>query len=62
MLLIILMERKLLEHFTKKNTKKNQNKFRIEQLVKKKDNKLYNKWKGYNNLFNNWINKKDINE
>ena len=29
----------------------------------RKGNKLYIKWKGYNNLFNNWINKKDsINE
>ena len=29
----------------------------------RKGNKLYIKWKGYNNLFNSWINKKDsINE
>ena len=27
---------------------------------KKKGDKLYVKWKGYNNSFNNWIDKKDI--
>ena len=26
----------------------------------KKGDKLYVKWKGYNNFFNSWINKKDI--
>ena len=25
-----------------------------------KGNKLYVKWKGYNNSFNNWIDKKDL--
>ena len=34
--------------------------FRIEKVIKKKDDKLYVKWKGYNNSFNNWIDKKDI--
>ena len=28
--------------------------------MKKKGGKLYAKWKGYNNLFNSWIDKKDI--
>ena len=43
--------------------KKNQKEFRIEKLIKRKGNKLYVKWRGYNNLFNNWIDKKDsINE
>ena len=27
---------------------------------KKKGDKLYVKWKGYNNSFNSWIDKKDI--
>ena len=35
----------------------NQKEFRIEKILKKGD-KLYVKWKGYDNLFNSWINKK----
>ena len=30
----------------------NQQEFRIEKVIKKKGNKLYVKWKGYNNSFN----------
>ena len=37
-----------------------QNEFRIEKIIKRKGNKLYVKWKGYNNSFNSWIDKKDI--
>ena len=33
---------------------------RIEKVIKKKGDKLYVKWKGYNNSFNSWIDKKDI--
>ena len=40
--------------------KTNQKEFRIEKVIKKKGNKLYVKWKGYNNAFNSWIDKKDI--
>ena len=29
-----------------------QNKFRIERVIQKKGDKLYVKWKGYNNPFN----------
>ena len=36
----------------------NQKEFRIEKLIKRKGNKLYVKWKGYNNSFNSWIDKK----
>ena len=58
---------KLLELFTKKNGKNNNNKkktnqreFRIEKVIKRRGDKLYLKWKGYNNSqFNNWIDKKD---
>ena len=28
--------------------------------VKRKGDKLYVKWKGYNNSFNNWIDEKDL--
>ena len=38
----------------------NQKEFRIEKVLKKKGDKLYVKWKGYNNSFNSWIDKKDI--
>ena len=38
----------------------NQQKFRIEKVIKKKGDKLYVKWKGYDNSFNSWIDKKDI--
>ena len=32
--------------------------FRIEKLIKRKGNKLYVKWKGYDNSFNSWIEQK----
>ena len=38
----------------------NQQEFRIEKVLKKKSGKLYVKWKGYDNSFNNWVDKKDI--
>ena len=51
----------MLERFTKKIAKKaNQKELRIEKVIKRKGDKLYVKWKGYNNLFNSWIGKKDI--
>ena len=61
---VILTERKLLERFTKrsrkKQTKKNQKELRIEKVIKRKGDKLYVKWKEYDNFFNSWIDKKDI--
>ena len=52
---------KLLEHFMKKNSKKaNQKESRMEKVIKKKENKLYVKWKGYDNSFNSCIDKKDV--
>ena len=38
--------------------KNNQKEFRIEKVIKRKGNKLYVKWKGYNNSFYSWIDKK----
>ena len=35
-----------------------QEEFRIEKIVKKKGDNLYIKWKGYDNSFNSWIDKK----
>ena len=38
----------------------NQEEFRIEKVTKKKGDKLYVKWKGYNNSLNSRIDKKDL--
>ena len=53
MLLMISMVNKLLEHFVKKICKKNKAK-RIydRKVIKKKGNKLYVKWRGYDYSFN----------
>ena len=40
--------------------KTNQQEFRIEKVMKKKGDELYAKWKGYDNSFNSWIDKKDL--
>ena len=40
--------------------KTSQEKFRIVKVLKRKGDKLYVKWKGHDNSFNNWINKKDL--
>ena len=46
--------------YEKQLQKTNQKEFRIEKVLKKKGDKLYVKWKGYNNSFNSWIDKKDL--
>ena len=47
--------------FTKKNCKEQMKKnFRVEKVIKRKSDKLYVKWKGYDSSFNSWIDKKDI--
>ena len=35
-------------------------KFRIEQVLKRKSDKFYVKWKGYDHCFNSWIDKKEL--
>ena len=40
--------------------KTSQEKFRIEKVLRRKDDKLYVKWKGYDSRFNSWIDKKDL--
>ena len=58
---MILMVKKLLEHFMKKELQKiNQKEFRIEKIIKRKGDKLYVKWEGYDNSSNSWIDKKDL--
>ena len=46
--------------YEKELQKTNQQTFRIEKGVKRKGNKLYVNWKGYDNSFNSWIDKKDV--
>ena len=38
----------------------NQKEFRIEKIIKRKGDKLNVKWKGYDNSFNSWMDKKDL--
>ena len=46
--------------YKKKLQKTNQKEFIIEKIIKRKGDKLYVKWKGCDNSFNSWINKKDL--
>ena len=46
--------------YEKELQKTNQQEFRTEKVIKRKGDKLYVKWKGYNNSFNSWIDKKDL--
>ena len=46
--------------YEKELQKTNQKEFRIEKVIKRKGDKLYVKWKGYDNSFNSWIDKKDL--
>ena len=63
MLLVILMVEKLLGSFRKKNFKKSQREFRVEKVINRKGDKIYIKWKSYDNSFSSWIDRKHrINE
>ena len=55
MLLVILTGKKMLESFTKRTS---QNEIRVEKVIKRKGDKLYFKWKDYDNSFNGWIDQK----
>ena len=44
--------------YEKQLLKTNETEFRFEKVIKKSD-KLYVKWKGYDNSFNSYIGKKD---
>ena len=46
--------------FEKKLQVTSQEKSRIEKIIKRKGDKFYVKWKGYNNSFNGWIDKKEL--
>ena len=45
---------------TKQYKQNKQTDFRIEKVIKRKDDKLYAQWKGYDNLFDSWTDKRDI--
>ena len=46
----------IVETFHKKELRKTtQKEFIVGQMIKRKDHKLYVKWKGYNNSSNTWI-------
>ena len=46
--------------YEKKLQKTNHQGFRIEKVIKRKGDKLYVKWKGYDSSFNSRIEKKDL--
>ena len=46
--------------YEKELQKISQEEFRIEKVLKRKDDKLYVKWKGYDSRFNSWIDKRDL--
>ena len=56
-----LNNEEIIETFYEKELQKiDQQEFRIEKVIKKKGDKLYVKWKGYDNPFNSSIDKKDF--
>ena len=44
--------------YEKELQRANQKEFRLEKVIKRKGDKLYGKWKGYDNSLNSWIDKK----
>ena len=49
----LMLYEKMLQNTNKKE-------FRIEKVIKRKGGKLYAKWKGYDNSFNSWVDKKYV--
>ena len=46
--------------YEKELQKANQEEFRIEKVIRRKGDQLYVKWKGYDNSFNSWIDKRNL--
>ena len=46
--------------YEKELQKASQEEFRIEKVIRRKGDKLYVKWKGYDNSFNSWIDKANL--
>ena len=56
-----LNDEKIIGTFNEKELQKtNQEEFRIEKLIRRKGDKLYVKWKGYDNSFDSWIDKANL--
>ena len=50
---------KIVETFYKNELQKtNQKRFLVQKVIKRKGDKLYVKWEGYDSSFNSWIDKK----
>ena len=45
--------------FSRKRVAKNKY-YSVEKVIKRKGDKVYVKWKGYNSSFNSWIDKKTL--
>ena len=46
--------------YEKELQKTSQEEFKIERVIKRKGDKIYVKWKGYDNSFNSWIDKASL--
>ena len=46
--------------YEKELQKTSQEEFRIEKVIRLKGDKLYVKWKGYDNSFNSWVDKANL--
>ena len=56
-----MMKKKNAGSFYEKELQKtSQEKVRIEKVLKRKGDKQYVKWKGYDNSFNSWMDKRDL--
>ena len=56
----MLLEEEMVGTFYEKELQKTvQKEFRVKNVIKSKDDKLYVKWKDYNSSFNIWIDKKE---
>ena len=56
-----LKNEEIVRTFCEKELQKtNQKEFIVEKVIKRKGDKLFVKWKDYDNSFNIWIDKKDV--
>ena len=56
-----LKAKEIVGMFYKKELQKpNQKDFSVKKVIKRKGDKLYINWKGYDSSFNSWIDKKGI--
>ena len=54
-------DEKIVQKFFKKELQRtSQKEFRVKKIIKRKVDKLYIKWKGYDSCFNSWIDKNYI--